>query len=122
MDDSGLSPVIVKTWLPKDALPVPEEGEEAPTRKPLEILLELIPERLKASTPFTTIKALEATIAANKAKLEAGEITEEEYDAAPEEELAGAMVGTPSCLQDSFTRNTFIYDIYYFVVYILKLM
>ena len=91
MDDSGLSPVIVKAWLPKNALPVPEEGEEAPARKTLEILLNLVPERLKKSAPFANIKSLEATIAENKAKLEAGEITEEDYDKQPEDDLAAAM-------------------------------
>lgn len=82
MDDSGLSQVIVNAWLPKDPLPEPEE--DAPARKPLETLLIKVPERLKASAPYAKIKALEATIAENKAKLEAGEVTEEEYDAQPE--------------------------------------
>mmetsp|Transcript_40460 Transcript_40460/g.100061 ORF Transcript_40460/g.100061 Transcript_40460/m.100061 type:complete len:397 (-) Transcript_40460:321-1511(-) len=86
---SGLSPVIVHAWLPKDALFVPEGG--APDRKALDALLMLIPERLKASQPYAKIKQLEVTIADNKAKVDAGETTAEEYDKAPEEELAGAM-------------------------------
>jgi hypothetical protein len=90
MDDSGLSPVIVKAWLPKDALPVPAEGDEAPGRKALETLLMLIPERLKHSAPYAKMKELEAAIAENKAKLEAGEVTKEDYDAQPEEDFVAA--------------------------------
>lgn len=89
-DASGLSPVVVNCWLPKDALPVPAEGEEAPARKSLAELLSVIPARLKASAPLAIIKELEGPVADAQAKKEAGEITEEEYDMAAEEKLTAA--------------------------------
>jgi len=80
MDLSGLSPVIIRAWLPKDALPQASDEADEDARKPLETLLELIPERLRQSGPFAKIKALTAVIADNHAKLAAGEVTEEDCD------------------------------------------
>ena len=43
----------------------------APRFKNLDTLLRLVPERLKASHPYAGVKALEATIAGNKARPDA---------------------------------------------------
>ena len=64
------APVILHAWLPADPLPVLGEDEEAPARKPLDVLLKDIPRRLKASAPVATQKRCKQAIAHLKAKIE----------------------------------------------------
>ena len=65
------APVLVHAWFPADPLPVPGEDEEAPARKPLDVILRDIPRRLKASAPVATQRRCRQALADARAKLEA---------------------------------------------------
>ena len=100
------APVLVHAWLPADPLPVLGEDEEAPARKPLDVILRDIPRRLKASAPVATQRRCREALADARAKLEAlGEIAEDDEEAeaknASKAELEAAIAEEEAALAEA---------------------
>ena len=100
------APVLVHAWFPADPLPVPGEDEEAPARKPLDVILRDIPRRLKASAPVATQRRCRQALADARAKLEAlGEIAEDDEEAeaknASKAELEAEIAEEEAALQEA---------------------
>lgn len=100
------APVLVHAWLPADPLPVLGEDEEAPARKPLDVILRDIPRRLKASAPVATQRRCRQALADARAKLEAlGEIAEDDEEAeaknSSKAELEGAIAEEEAALAEA---------------------